>query len=75
MDRLTPSTSNAATPPPVNLDPPPRNAPDSHESGVGQDPVAAPTQAENVPRVEIDKGAADRADARGEGFATEEQAP
>ena len=72
MDRLTPSTSNAATPPPENLDPPPRNAP---ESGVGQDPVEAPTQAENVPRVEIDKGAADRADAAGKGFATEEKAP
>lgn len=69
MDPLTPSTSSNATPPPVNLDPPVHDAPPHRESGVGQDPAGAPTQAEDVPRVEIDEGKARETDAEGGGFA------
>ena len=69
MDSLTPSTSSNQMPAPVNLDPPAHDAPPSRESGVGQDPVEAPTQAEDVPRVSIDEAKAAQADAEGKGFA------
>ena len=68
MDRLTPSTENAAVPPPVNLDPPTHISPPERESGMGQDPVSGPDQAEDTGRVTIDEDAARQADAEGKGF-------
>ena len=65
MDRLTPSTENAAVPPPVNLDPPTHISPPERESGMGQDPVSGPDQAEDTGRVTIDEDAARQADAEG----------
>ena len=68
MDRFTPSTERTDVPAPVNLDPPVHESPPHRESGIGQDPVAPPTQAENVPRVDLDKDAVHDAERRGDGF-------